>query len=262
MQKTLTESLEDYLEAIAELSAVEDHAHTRDIAARLQVKMPSVTGALRQLAKMGYIVYKTHYPVTLTPKGKLVAENIASRHQVLKRFFVDILGMLPENASEAACHLEHLVDETAVNQFKLFSEAITTRTDARKHRIFLSDAMELGADCRTLNTLKTGESALVRRIGRNISLDAPLEHYEGSELRLELPSPMQTPDKLVELAELRSKTAKAMQALPESYRNAVLLRNVRHLDYDQIAAILGCPVGTVKSRINRGREMLRQMLEL
>ncbi|MBO7742476.1 MAG: sigma-70 family RNA polymerase sigma factor [Victivallales bacterium] len=101
-----------------------------------------------------------------------------------------------------------------------------------------------------------------RRIGRNISLDAPLEHYEGSELRLELPSPMQTPDKLVELAELRSKTAKAMQALPESYRNAVLLRNVRHLDYDQIAAILGCPVGTVKSRINRGREMLRQMLEL
>ena len=102
MQKILTESLEDYLEAIAELSAVEDHAHTRDIAARLQVKMPSVTGALRQLAQMGYIVYKTHYPVTLTEKGKLVAENIASRHQVLKRFFVDILGMLPENASEAA----------------------------------------------------------------------------------------------------------------------------------------------------------------
>ena len=184
MQKTLTESLEDYLEAIAELSAVENHAHTRDIAARLQVKMPSVTGALRQLAQKGYIVYKTHYPVTLTPKGKLVAENIASRHQVLKSFFVDILGMLPESASEAACHLEHLVDETAVNQFKLFSEAITTRADARKLRIFLSDAMELGADCRTLNTLKTGESALVRRIGRNITSPEKLKIKCGDTVTL------------------------------------------------------------------------------
>lgn len=184
MQKILTESLEDYLEAIAELSAVENHAHTRDIAARLQVKMPSVTGALRQLAKKGYIVYKTHYPVTLTEKGKLVAENIASRHQVLKRFFVDILGMLPESASEAACHLEHLVDETAVNQFKLFSEAITTRADAGKLRIFLSDAMELGADCRTLNTLKTGESALVRRIGRNITSPEKLNFKCGDTVTL------------------------------------------------------------------------------
>ena len=101
-----------------------------------------------------------------------------------------------------------------------------------------------------------------RRIGRNISIDAPLEHQDGSDLHLELPSPMQPPDKQVELAELRTRTAKAMKALPESYRNAVLLRNVRHLDYDQIAEILNCPVGTVKSRINRGREMLRQMLDL
>ncbi|MBP5586310.1 MAG: hypothetical protein J6Y92_08165, partial [Lentisphaeria bacterium] len=47
----LTESLEDYLEAIAELIAVEGHAHAKEIAAKLNVKMPSVTGALRQLEK-------------------------------------------------------------------------------------------------------------------------------------------------------------------------------------------------------------------
>ena len=60
MAKILTESLEDYLEAIAELSAVDGHAHTKEIADKLKVKMPSVTGALRQLAEMKYIVYNTH----------------------------------------------------------------------------------------------------------------------------------------------------------------------------------------------------------
>ena len=63
----LTESLEDYLEAIAELIAVEGHAHSKDIAAKLHVKMSSVNGAIRQLEKMNYIVYSTHYPVSLTP---------------------------------------------------------------------------------------------------------------------------------------------------------------------------------------------------
>ena len=185
MKKILTESLEDYLEAIAELSVTEGHAHTKDIAAKLQVKMPSVTGALRQLAQVGYSVYKTHYPVTLTEKGRQIAENIAACHQVLKKFFTDILGMCPEAASEAACHLEHLVDETAIHRFRLFSEAIESRTDAEKLRVFLSDAMEMGSEFRTLNTLKTGESAVIRRIGRNITSPEKLNLKCGSTVTLQ-----------------------------------------------------------------------------
>ena len=76
MPEQLTESLEDYLEAIAELIAVEGHAHAKEIAAKLNVKMPSVTGALRQLEKMGCIHYNTHYPVQLTEKGRLIAEDV------------------------------------------------------------------------------------------------------------------------------------------------------------------------------------------
>ena len=67
----LSESMEDYLEAIAELIAVGGHAHTKEIAQKLNVKMPSVTGALRQLEQMGYIIYNTHYPVQLTEEGGL-----------------------------------------------------------------------------------------------------------------------------------------------------------------------------------------------
>lgn len=172
MAKVLTESLEDYLEAIAELCAEEGHAHTKAIAGKLKVKMPSVTGALRQLAEMGYIIYNTHYPVELTEKGRSIADEVVSRHRVLKRFFVDILGMPGANAGEAACHLEHLIDEDTVSRFILFSEAIENRSDARELRIFLSDAMELMVEfnrkCRTLNTLANGDRAEIVKIGRNV----------------------------------------------------------------------------------------------
>ena len=185
MKKLLTESLEDYLEAIAELSAAEGHAHTKEIADKLKVKMPSVTGALRQLAQMGYIVYNTHYPVTLTEKGKLIAEQVAARHKVLKKFFIDILGMFPEAATEAACHLEHLIDEDTANRFVLFSEAIENRIDARNLRVFLSEALEMGGTFRTLNTLKSGESAVIRRIGRNVTSPEKLKLKCGSTVTLQ-----------------------------------------------------------------------------
>ncbi len=186
MAKILTESLEDYLEAISELCAVDGHAHTKEIAEKLKVKMPSVTSALRQLAEMGYIVYNTHYPVVLTGDGRRVAEEVAARHQVLKRFFVDILGMPEKGASEAACHLEHLIDEATVSRFILFSEAIEKRSDAAALRTFLSDAMELMESkqhkFRTLDTLENGSTAEIIKIGRNIKHPEKLELSIGDKV--------------------------------------------------------------------------------
>ena len=130
MKQRLTASLEDYLEAIAGLTATEGHAHTKAIAEKLNVKMPSVTGALRQLEKQGYIIYNAHYPVELTPVGKSVAEEVIRRHEILKSFFCDILGLPPEKASQTACHLEHVVDSDTIERFVLFSKAIEDRRNA------------------------------------------------------------------------------------------------------------------------------------
>ena len=103
----------------------------------------------------------------------------------------------------------------------------------------------------------------VRGINRTISIDAPLPNAEGDEsLRLELPSSEAPPEEQLAFAELRERVEKAMAQLPESYRTAVMLRNVQQLDYEEIAKILDCAVGTVKSRINRGRELLRQALKV
>jgi RNA polymerase sigma-70 factor (ECF subfamily) len=70
------------------------------------------------------------------------------------------------------------------------------------------------------------------------------------------------PDQELLYNELKEKTRSAMNQLPEPYREAVTLRNVKGLSYEEIAKILGCKVGTIKSRIARGREEIRNMLGL
>ena len=102
----------------------------------------------------------------------------------------------------------------------------------------------------------------VRGANRTVSIDAPLPNSDGDEsLRLELPAPDASPSEQAAYADLRERIEKAMAQLPESYRTAVMLRNVQQLDYEEIAKILDCAVGTVKSRINRGRDLLRQALQ-
>ncbi|MBO4630552.1 MAG: metal-dependent transcriptional regulator [Lentisphaeria bacterium] len=186
----LSESLEDYLEAIAELIAVEGHAHTKEIAEKLNVKMPSVTAALRQLDKMGCIVYNTHYPVQLTPAGKEIADQVVRRHRILKNFFSGILGLTPDKASETACRLEHAVDEETIERFILFSKAIENRFDARALQIYLTEAMSmLNAEnfrqiC-VLSELHPGEICIVEKFGRNIPASDTLGISVGDILSIQ-----------------------------------------------------------------------------
>lgn len=174
MTKKLSASLEDYLEAIAELSISEGHAHSKEIAAKLGVKMPSVTEALRQLVEMGYIIYNVHYPVQLTSSGRAVAGKIVRRHQVLKRFFTDILGLSPAKAVDAACHLEHVVDEDTISRFVIFSDAIAERSDAKSLQVYLTEAINIlerddaGRFC-TMKDLAVDETAVIDRFSRNIT---------------------------------------------------------------------------------------------
>ena len=187
MNHKLSESLEDYLEAIAELIAIEGHAHTKEIAGKLNVKMPSVTGALRQLEQLGYIIYNTHYPVQLTPQGEAVASKIVERHKVLKRFFSDILGLDPEKSSETACRLEHAVDEETIERFTIFSEAIEQRKDAKNLQTYLTEAMQFLAkdnykNITLLAKLSPGTSAVIELAGRNIPENIRETYKHGSTL--------------------------------------------------------------------------------
>jgi len=184
MAEQLTESLEDYLEAIAELIAVEGHAHAKEIAAKLNVKMPSVTGALRQLEKMGCIHYNTHYPVQLTEKGRAIAEDVIHHHGVLKKFFSEILGLPLEKASETACRLEHLIDCDTIDRFVLFSEAIGKRTDARALQTYLTEALAQ-PNLKVLSDCEPGTRVTVEKFGRNLAPAAETGLKPGDAANIE-----------------------------------------------------------------------------
>ena len=69
------------------------------------------------------------------------------------------------------------------------------------------------------------------------------------------------PEQILEKRRLRARIHAAINRLPEKFHTAVVLSYFEELSLEEIAAIEGCPVGTVKTRIFRGKQLLRQILE-
>ena len=95
---------------------------------------------------------------------------------------------------------------------------------------------------------------LLRREGRRqntVSLD---------DKELDIPGSIPSPQDEAERRELGEQIEAGLQALPPEYREVLVLREVQQLRYDEIAGVLGLDLGTVKSRISRGRKRLRTFL--
>lgn len=120
----LSASLEDYLEAIFSVVSEKGGVRAKDIAARLGVKAGSVTGALRALSQKKLINYTPYEAITMTSEGMQKARQITRRHEVLKDFFVDILGIEEEIADEGACKLEHGIPKIIFERLTEFVETI------------------------------------------------------------------------------------------------------------------------------------------
>ncbi len=170
---SISSSQEDYLEAISEIIDRNGHAHTKDIADRLGVKMPSVTNALQMLAARGLIRYQSHNPVELTSEGALAASAIRNRHASLKAFFSEILMLDVQEADATACRIEHDISETVLSRFKFLLEAISDREDCAGLREFLNDSMPkvIGSelsDLISLDKLPKGRVAEVVKIAEGI----------------------------------------------------------------------------------------------
>ena len=122
----LSASLEDYLEAIFNLVDKSDSsvAHSTDIAKMLGVSKPSVTGALKILKKKGLANYKPYDCVTLTKAGQRSAAKIVQKHDILKSFFVDVLGVGENVAQQAACKAEHALGPKVISRLLCFIEFV------------------------------------------------------------------------------------------------------------------------------------------
>jgi DtxR family Mn-dependent transcriptional regulator len=155
--KTLTASLEDYLEAIYQLAGEQKAARAKEISKRLGVNRSSVTGALHALAERKLINYTPYDIATLTPEGETVAAGINHRHVVLREFFVKVLGVEAAEAEDSACRVEHVVSEMILNRLAQFVDFIQICP-----RLDINWIEETGYFCERPQSIETCESCVSR----------------------------------------------------------------------------------------------------
>lgn len=85
--------------------------------------------------------------------------------------------------------------------------------------------------------------------------------YDDEDKDFDIPDEAFTPDVDANAKFLSRHIQNALNQINENYRNLVVMRDIEELSYEEIAEITGLPMGTVKSRINRGREKLQELLK-
>jgi len=115
----LSTSTEDYLEAILRLIVEKGVARVRDIAAALSVHKSTVSSALKALSEKGLVNYSPYEITTLTPRGQEIAQNVSGRHEVIRRFLIEVLAVSDDAAEINACRMEHILDAEVLDRFSL-----------------------------------------------------------------------------------------------------------------------------------------------
>ncbi|MCI0482096.1 MAG: metal-dependent transcriptional regulator [Candidatus Dadabacteria bacterium] len=123
-----TKRTEDYLEAINTVVRRKGYAKVSDISKILAVGPPSVTEMFKKLSDEGYVNYERYSGVTLTPKGRKIAEETRTKHNTIKEFLL-ILGIEEAIADEDACKIEHTVNPETMSRLTNFVSFVKKKDD-------------------------------------------------------------------------------------------------------------------------------------
>ncbi|MDR0440472.1 MAG: RNA polymerase sigma factor RpoE [Candidatus Accumulibacter sp.] len=108
-----------------------------------------------------------------------------------------------------------------------------------------------------INTAKNHLVAKGRRVPTSTEFDTDeAESFEDAGNLHDI----NTPERLLQSKQIGQTIDAAMEALPEELRNAIVLREIEGLSYEEIATAMNCPIGTVRSRIFRAREAVAEKL--
>jgi Mn-dependent DtxR family transcriptional regulator/Fe2+ transport system protein FeoA len=140
---SLSESLEDYLKIIFQLERDRRVARVKDIAARKGVRMASVTGALRRMAKEGLVHYGAREFVELTDDGAELARKVLQRHDFLRRFLTNTLGLPKETADKDADAIEHHLSAETLGRLVALYQFLATYGHSHLLSQFLEDGLSV-----------------------------------------------------------------------------------------------------------------------
>ena len=128
MENALSRRAEDYLRSIYEIVERKGFARIKDIAREMGLKPSTVVEMVRKLHDGGFVHYEKYGGVTLTQRGREIAEAIKERHDIFKKFLELIL--VPEDIALKDSHiLEHQLDPKTILQFTRFVRFITESSE-------------------------------------------------------------------------------------------------------------------------------------
>jgi len=179
------------------------------------------------------------------------------------------------SAAQPADHeeFEKLIERTQRQAYNMAYRMTGNRDDAedltqeaylRAYRSFATYNRQLPFESWFFRILSNLFIDLMRRRPKQkpLSLDQPMGDEESEEnLLLQIADESANPERDLMERVLDERLQSALLALPEVFRVAVLLCDVQGKSYEEIAAIMGSSIGTVRSRIHRGRTLLRRMLD-
>ena len=122
-----TELTQDYAEAIAELIKQSGECRVRDLAKRFAVSHVTVNRAIARMKRDGFVDTEPYAPITLTDRGKALAEFSERRHRIVFRFLT-ALGVSERTAAIDSEGIEHHVSEETLRLMEQFG----TKKDANK----------------------------------------------------------------------------------------------------------------------------------
>lgn len=163
-KQTFTQSVQDYLKRIYELTECGLPASTNDLARELDIKPASVTGMIQKLAaeKPAMVEYQKHQGVTLTPTGKRAALEVIRHHRLLEAWLVQTLGYSWDEVHEEAERLEHVISEDFERRI---ANALGHPTRDPHGELIPTEDLKMPLDDSTpLSSLRPSQSATIQRV--------------------------------------------------------------------------------------------------
>jgi DtxR family Mn-dependent transcriptional regulator len=162
MTDQITPAVQDYLKAIHSLGGADELVLPIDIASRLQVKAPSVTGMLKRMETAGLICYGVGQGAQLTEAGIAQARRVIRRHRLVELFLTRALGLDWSEVDTEADALEHAISprlEQAIAAY--LGEPLE---DPHGHPIPTALGALQKRDLKPLHHFRAGERVLIREV--------------------------------------------------------------------------------------------------
>lgn len=116
-------AFERYLEAIFEIHQSGSEVRVKDIASALGVSKPSVSEMVDRLVESELVTHDKYQHILLTAKGKRIAKGLDRKHDTIKHFFVDVLGVDEKLADKDACEIEHVISDKTLDKLVEYLES-------------------------------------------------------------------------------------------------------------------------------------------